>query len=143
MIVIIDDEKWIINPIIDFFNDKARRINERYCIKHFYRAVEAISFINENVYRIDLIIVDVAMDYGDGDVNKEISGGAQLISELKACNLTKDIPIIIYSIHKLDYFKDDLQQNPIDEKSIYYINRDEDANNNLLYPLVDKIIKNK
>ncbi|MCD4745092.1 MAG: hypothetical protein K8R58_02210 [Bacteroidales bacterium] len=140
MIVFIDDEKWVIKGILDYFENRYKKINDsRLNPIHFFTAVDAEEYIDDNISDINLFIIDIGMDYGDGDLNKETSGGVQFINKLKDTIATKHIPIIILSIHNLNYFESDLEY-PIDNKSLFYVNRNDDANNDLLYPLVDKIL---
>lgn len=141
MIVFIDDEKWIIQGMLDRFEDLSERKNKSYLTKHFFYATKALEYITDNVSEVNLIITDIAMDYGDGDLNKEITGGVQFVNSIKSNPLLKHIPIIILSIHPQNNFSGDLDY-PIDDKTIFYVNRNEDANNNWLYPLVEKIISN-
>ncbi|MCD4745093.1 MAG: hypothetical protein K8R58_02215 [Bacteroidales bacterium] len=143
MIVFIDDEKWIIKGIIDYFENKCKLTEDsRWNPKHFFSPVEVEKFISYNISDINLFIIDIGMEYGDGDLNKEISGGVHLVNILQTKPTTKHIPIIILSIHNLNYFESDLI-HPIDNKLLFYVNRNDDANNDLLYPLIDKIINNK
>ncbi len=137
MIVIVDDEKWIIGGIIDYLEDRAERIDNRYTPKFFNTPVKAIEFIKKNSKKIDIIISDIGMDYGDGDLNKEEKGGTQFINNISQ---QTNIPIIINTIHNRQYFENELTSE-IDNNNLYYINRNDDADSNELYKIIDKNLK--
>lgn len=138
MIVFIDDEKWVIEGYIDRFNQKKSKDN-RYDSMHFFYPKVAWPFLRENLAKINLIIMDIALDYGDGNILNELDGGIQLLKEIAADVQFKEIPILIYSIRPKDKIERDSGLIIDQLKNIEYLNRD--CKDEEFYKRVEKMLK--
>ena len=138
MIVFIDDEKWLIEGFIDRFNHKKKH-DPRYENKHFFFPLEAWPFLKENLENIDLIILDIALDYGDGNILNEFDGGIQFLNEFTADKNFDKIPILIYSIMSKDKIERDSGLTIDNEKFIDYLNRD--SKDEEFYKRVEKLLR--
>lgn len=138
MIVFIDDEKWCIEGYIDNFNNKEKN-NKRYELKHFFYPIEAWEFLRQNRDKIDLIILDIALDYGDGNILSEEDGGVQFLKEINSEANFNKIPILIYSVVPKEEIEFEAKLIIENEDSIYYLNRN--CKEDEFYDLVDRIIK--
>ena len=137
MIVIIDDEKWSIEGYLDVFESKQTK-NDRYKYEFFYTPLESKPFINNNIESIDLIILDIMLDYGDNAQNNENevfeNGGIEFLRELREDSSYDKIPIIIYSI--VDKGK---LESYLEYKNVFYLNRD--CSDDEFYDLVAKCLR--
>jgi CheY-like chemotaxis protein len=123
MIVFIDDERWVIEGYIDRFNVKKDN-DKRYELKYFKYPKDAWQFLRENRENIDLIILDIALDYGDGNILNEVDGGIQFLNEIKKETEFNRIPILIYSVVPQDKIERDSGLYINDENNLDYLNRD-------------------
>lgn len=138
MIVFIDDEKWVIEGYIDRFNQKKIK-NDKYDTRHFFYPKEALPFLKENANKIGLIIMDIALDYGDGNILNELDGGIQFLKEIAIDKQFKETPILIYSIRPKDRIEKDSGLNIDQLKNIEYLNRD--CKDEEFYKRVEKMLK--
>jgi len=140
MIIFIDDEKWVIEGYIDRF-DQMKRSDSRYKNKHFFYPKEAWPFLRDNAGTIDLIILDIALDYGDGNILNELDGGIQFLKEIIQDGQCKGIPILIYSIRPKDKIERDSGLTIEQYKNIDYLNRD--CKDEEFYQRVEHMLKKK
>lgn len=140
MIVFIDDEKWLIEGYIDRFNNK-KMADQKYENVHFYYPKEAWSFLKENCERIDLIILDIALDYGDDNILDEVDGGIQFLKEIKEEKNVNRIPILIYSIRPKEKIEREAILSIDDKNNIDYLNRD--CKDEEFYQRVEKLLNKK
>ncbi len=136
MIVIVDDERGNIAGVLEYLKYKSTNIDPRYDPLIFDSPDDAIKVINNNKNDIDIIISDIGMYYENNSSYSAEYGGSLFINDIDGINK----PIIIYSIHQRQEFEKKLN-NPIDNRYIHFVNKNDDANSNELYPLIDKILE--
>ncbi|GEM_PF-2429708 len=139
MIVIVNDERWITEGIIDYLEDKSEKIDIRYTPEFFSTPIEALGFIMNNADEIDIIISDIMMDFGDGNINIETKGGAHFINRIRLEKELTNIPIIINTIFHISYFENELNHN-IDNEFIFYTNTNNDPDSSKLYEFIDMLL---
>jgi len=133
----IDDEKAIISGIFDYFESKANN-NPKYEPVHYYDSVEALQFLQENIDKIDLIIIDIAMEYGDGKYYEEY-GGIILLKKISQMRLK--IPVIILSVVGKDVVES--QYGSSLEINVKHINRKTNNYAEILYGMVKETLEVK
>ena len=133
MIVFIDDERWSISGYLDFIDSRTKH-NPKYFCTHFFTPHDAFPFIEENIAKIDLIVLDLMLDYGDYEISYKKSGGLKFLSELRALNRFDDIPVLIYTVvSRLNIPEIDNYNN------VYFLNRD--SSDTEFYNIVDHLLK--
>jgi CheY-like chemotaxis protein len=142
MIVFIDDEKWLIECYIDELDNKSKS-EPKYSPIHFYYPKDALIFIKENSVSIDLIIMDMAMDYGDGNLLSEDPGGIQFYKNIKMDPTLMNIPIIIMTVHGEHYVSSLLKTQNINDSLTIYIYRGQSDMSFFLWKSIDQAIKQK
>lgn len=140
MIICIDDEKWGIEGYLDRFNQKKTK-DRRYENAHFFKPKDAWPFLKENACKIDLIILDIALDYGDGNIMNELDGGIQFLKEIVKDAQFKETPILIYSIRSRDKIERESGLTIDREKNIEYLNRD--CKDEEFYQRVEKMLRKR
>jgi len=133
----IDDEKAIISGIYDYFESKAA-VNPKYEPVHYYFSVEALQYMQENINNIDLIIIDIAMEYGDGKYYEEY-GGIILLKKLVEMQTNKKI--IILSVVGLDVIEKQFGGQL--KEQIQHINRKKNDYAEILYDTVKETLEGK
>lgn len=140
MIIFIDDEHWVIEGYIDRFNSKKKE-DARYENKHFFYPKEAWPFIRRKFEEIELIILDIALDYGDGNILNEIDGGIQFLKEIRNERVFDKIPILIYSVIQKDKVQRDSGLKIGVDTNIGHLNRD--CKDDDFYKLVEILLRKK
>ena len=97
--------------------------------------------MRENREKIDLIILDIALDYGDGNILNDLDGGIQFLKEIKEEEGFAKIPLLIHSIVSKDEIEEDSGINIDEEKYIDYLYRD--CEDREFYERVEKMLKKK
>ena len=97
MIIFIDDERWIIDQYLENLSNIAKK-NANYITRHFFFPVDALDYIKEKHNEINVIILDIGMDYGDGNILTKEPGGVQLFREIRNNPSLKKIPVIILTV---------------------------------------------
>ncbi len=139
MVVFIDDEKWIIEAYLDELQKKSET-DLNYKPKHFFYPKKAFDFLMMKYQQIKVIIIDIGMDYGDGNIMNNEPGGIQFYKELiKTPNLNK-IPVIILTIYPRSQISKvneiELDNNP----KVTYIHRDQSNRNELFWQKINEAI---
>jgi CheY-like chemotaxis protein len=142
MIVFVDDEKWIISAYLDELESKSKA-NIKYKPLHFFFATDALKFLKVDPSQINAIVLDIGMDFGDGNLLTNEPGGIQFIRELRNSPKLVNIPVIILSVYdKQQIQKEDiinLDSNPI----LVYISRDQPDRDLIFWKSVNAAIDNK
>lgn len=139
MVVFIDDEKWIIQSYIDELEIKSE-IDSNFQPMHFRFPKEAMEFIQENINLIKVVVIDIGMDYGDGELITREPGGVQLYENIRNNKSTNNIPIIILTVFE----KSDLDNRiPLDDNFLTtYINRNQPDRDESLWKNINNCIMN-
>jgi len=140
MIIFIDDEKWGIEGYLDRFDQKKIK-DSRYENKHYFKPKDAWPFLKANAGKIDLIILDIALDYGDGNILNELDGGIQFLKEIVNDGHYKETPILIYTIRPKDKIERDSGLIIDRGKNIEYLNRD--SKDEEFYQRVERILSKR
>jgi len=140
MVVIIDDEKTLISAYIEELESKVK-IDPRFKPKHFFYATDALIFIKAEAPKVDVIVIDIGMDFGDNNLMPSEPGGIKLYHELRSSDILKKIPIIfltIYDKQQVGLVKDiDLENDPL----LVYIRRNQPDRNAMFWNSINKAIK--
>ena len=142
MVVLIDDEKWIIGAYIDELEVKATRQYE-YKPIHFYFPNQALKFILQNVEKINVIVLDIGLEYGDYNLMPSEPGGIQFYNKIKNDPLLKEIPVIILTVYELHQVAKTIYINPTNNHLLCYINRNQSDRDDIFWKNIDLTIKQK
>ena len=140
MIIFIDDERWGIGGYLDRFNQRKTK-DRRYENAHFFKPKDAWPFLKANAGNINLIILDIALDYGGGNLLNELDGGIQFLKEIVKDGHYKETPILIYSIRPKDKIERDSGLIIDQGKNIEYLNRD--CKDEEFYQRVEKMLSKR
>lgn len=138
MILFVDDEKWIMSSLLDNFEYKAKS-DERYNVKHFFFSVDALKFLEENKKDIEIIVLDIGMDFGD-DRNEPIFGGVKLLQKLVEFRKTNNLSIVIFSVVKKELVEEQFGMS-LEGISEFISRNDEECNAKLIEKIAELLSK--